>query len=121
MKVKELLNTLSKYDLDNEVDVVFNADREWDESVDIACNIEIMGDTNTTPTIIVMPKTKSIKEFETIYELLQENGKTLKIEMTEEGIYVYLDDELRRELDLKEKNSLKVNSEEFIKKLIEIL
>lgn len=121
MKVKELLNTLSKYDLDHELDVVFNTDRDWDESVDIACNIEIMGDTNTAPTIIVMPKIKNIKGFETIYELLQENGKTLNIEITERGMYVYLDNELRRELDFKEKNSLKVNSEEFIKKLIEIL
>lgn len=121
MKVKELLNTLSKYDSDSEVDVVFNADSECDISADIACNIEIMGDTNTAPTIIVMPKTKNIKGFETIYELLQENGKTLNIEMTERGMYVYLDNELRRELDLKEKNSLKGNSEEFIKKLIEIL
>jgi hypothetical protein len=124
MKVKELIAQLSKYSQDHEIDIVLNVTPNSDEETDIQANLELMGDTDTAPTLIVYPQKKSGGDFETIIDLLLETEETLHIEMNKDGMYVFVDKELRRELDFKQnlaREDIKEKAEVFIQKLVEIL
>ena len=66
--------------------------KEKHDSFDIEVSFEIMGAEETNPTLIVTP-VKSSNNFETIDELIQENPKMINIQINENGIYVYSNDE----------------------------
>lgn len=122
MTPAKLIKILSQYPQDEEIDFLFNPCKNDVEEYDISVDIEIMGDTETTPTIMITPKIKPARDFETIEELLSENPEQIRIEIEKTGIYVFSNNELRREIELKVKTEkLHDASENIIKKLVEIL
>lgn len=119
MKVSELIKALSEYPQETEVDFFFNPCRNSVDVYDVSCDFEIHGDNETSPTILVTPKDKPNEDFETVEELLGENPKEIKIEISRDGMYFYSDGQLRREMDFTDNlSSLDERSEDVIKKLI---
>lgn len=125
MKVKDLIKVLSQYDTESEVEVIFNPCSEnVSDEFDVRSKLEVMGNPETSPTIIVVPETKSTPPFETLTELMHENPKTIRIEIEKTGMYVFADNELRRELDFNlEYRDSEIGEKypEYIKRLIEIM
>lgn len=121
MKVHELVNTLLKADQNSDIEFLVNPSNADDEQCDIEFNADIFGediiDELKEITIVLTPKVKSSQDFETIHELLSE-CKKVTLEMDDNGIYVFGDGELRRELDF---NGSADRTSEFVKKIIELL
>ena len=119
MKVSELIKALSEYPQGTEVDFFFNPCKNAVDEYDVSCDFEIHGDNETSPTILVTPKDKPKEESETLEELLREDPKEIKIEISRDGLYFYSDGQLRREMDfIDNTSSLDERSEDVIKKLI---
>ncbi len=119
MTIKELIAQLREYPQNSEVDIFFNPCKGTETEYDIQCNIDLVGDTDTAPVLIVSPKDKPSDGFETIEEIINENPDSVTIEINKNGMYIYSGGQLNRELDFKDnKTPLEDRSEDIIKRII---
>lgn len=124
MKVKELVSLLLRANQEAEINVSANMSNQDDENCDVQCELEVFGEDIIEELseieFVIIPKHKSSGDFETVYELLGECEKVI-IELNKDGIYIFGDGEMRRELDFdfdKPNNGIQ---SEYVNKLIEVL
>ena len=122
MTVKELIEELKQYNSDANLAFVVNPAKTEDTAFDVETNFAIKG-TKNYPEVILTLQDKS--KLESISELLKETKKELVIKMDKNGLFVFKDEQLVRELELKTKyikdNYLNTKPQEYVKMLLRIL
>lgn len=103
---------------------------EWDSKTWYNFCLVFIGNKISPSSIetIIITKEKGIEYFlkepsffETVEELMDEDPKKIVIEINTDGIYVFSNEELRRELDLKKPGSVLNNKRYLIDKLRELI
>ena len=122
MLVKELIEELKQYDPNADLAFVINPAKTEDIAFDVRTTFEIRG-TKDCPEAILTLQDKS--NLESISELLEDTDEELVIKIDKNGVFVFKDDYLVREIELKSKyvkdNYLNNKPEEYIKMLLRIL
>lgn len=125
MKVKELIKKLECYNPDAEVGFTLNPVSEvigTDGDFDIELLPELIGNEDCPEFLCMVHKSK----FDSISELLLNTKKEINIKMTEDGLFVFKDYDLVREIErsddfCQDESFLNNYPEKFIKMLIRIL